>query len=531
MCFQLRSLQSGIIVTLLVILLSCDSTVKLEGDKRDLPNILFAIADDQSFPHAGIYGFSAISTPAFDRVANNGILFTNAFVAAPQCSPSRAAILTGKNIWQLEEAGTHASSFPRKFQVFTDLLESTGYKLGYTGKPWGPGNWEISGWHRNPVGPGYNEKIVSSVPASGINSNDYFGNFAAFIEEMPADKPFFFWYGSREPHRGYEFGSGLRSGMKLENAVVPIFLPDDVVTRNDILDYGLEIEYFDQHLGKMLELLEERGQLHNTIIVVTADNGMPFPYAKANLQEYGTHVPLSISWPKVIKQPEISNELVSLIDLAPTFLEIAGVENIPEMTGKSIVPILYSENSEYPIRDFVLTGRERHTHARPDNLGYPSRAIRTREYLFVKNYYPGRWPAGDPAPQTKENDTRNQVDGYRPIYPGYHDIDGSPSKKFMMNQHIEERDRLLFELAFEKRPMEQLYDIKSDPECLYDLSANPAYSKIREDLRAKLDHELRKEGDPRMFGSQIFDSYPRYSPMRNFDGFNEQGKYNNKYKN
>ncbi len=512
--------------------IACSGTQKNPSEKRaTAPNILFAIADDQSYPHTSIYGFPEIKTPGFDRVAKSGILFTNAFVAAPQCSPSRAAILTGKNIWQLEEAGTHASSFPNKFTVFTDLLETVGYKLGYTGKPWGPGNWEIDGWIRNPVGPAYNDKEVKAVPASGINTRDYFGNFAAFLEEKEVQKPFFFWYGGHEPHRVYQSGSGVISGKQISKAQVPAFLPDADVTRNDVLDYALEIEYFDSHLTKMLHLLEEKGQLRNTLVVVTADNGMPFPYAKANLQEYGTHVPLAISWPDRMNSGIKTDQLVSLIDLAPTFLEIASVLDIPEMTGRSITSILYAEATEKPVRDFVLTGRERHTHARPENLGYPARAIRTKEYLFVKNYHPERWPAGDPFPVTKENDERNLVKGFRNLYPGYHDIDDSPSKTFMMENKEEEAVKELFKNDFEKRPAEQLYDITNDHECIHDLSGNSEYDEIRKDLREKLDSELKKQGDPRMFGSEIFDSYPRYSSMRNFDGFSKRGEYNLKYNN
>ena len=531
MKFRTISIVQELILFLIIAgaTMACNSNAKTLHHETKPPNILFAIADDQSYPHAGVYGFPEIKTPGFDRVANSGILFTNAFVAAPQCSPSRAAILTGKNIWQIEEAGTHASSFPKKFQVFTDLLETAGYKLGYTGKPWGPGNWKITGLERNPVGPEYNEKILETVPASGINPRDYFGNFAAFLDDNEADKPFFFWYGGHEPHRVYEAGSGVSSGKRTDNAQVPAFLPDDAVTRNDVLDYALEIEYFDAHLVKLLQLLEEKGQLDNTMVVVTADNGMPFPYAKANLQEYGTHVPLAISWPDRIKNFKKTDALVSMIDLAPTFLEIAGVQDIPGMTGKGIAPILYSEKTDKPIRDFVLTGRERHTHARPDNLGYPARAIRTKEYLFVKNYRPERWPAGDPVPVTKENDERSRVKGFRDLYPGYHDIDDSPSKTFMMENKEKEEVKKLFKKTFEKRSAEQLYDIKKDPECMYDLSHNPEYDKIRKDLRTRLDQELKKQGDPRMFGSEIFDSYPRYSSMRNFEGFSKRGEYNREY--
>lgn len=519
---------SGILISLmsLIFCLNCSVNETVKPNVIQRPNILFAIADDQSYPHAGAYGFPEILSPGFDQVANNGILFTNSFAAAPQCSPSRAAILTGKNIWQLEEAGTHASSFPKKYPVFTNVLEKLGYQLGYTGKPWGPGNWKIEGWPRNPVGPEYNELELDTVMTSGINPKDYFGNFASFLETKDDAEPFFFWYGGHEPHRGYESGSGVRSGKRLEKAKLPAFLPEDDVTRNDLLDYVLEIEYFDSHLSKMLDLLQKKDQLHNTIVIVTADNGMPFPYAKANLQEYGTHVPLAISWPDRIKNHRKTDELVSLIDIAPTLLDIVGLPDSIDMTGSSMRSILFSNDNSESLRDFVLTGRERHTHARPNNLGYPSRAIRTKDFLYVKNYYPDRWPVGDPVPLSNENDDRHNVKGFKGLYPGYHDIDNSPSKSFMM----ERKESSEFKNAFLKRPAEQLYDIRTDPGCVKDLAGNSNYEKIKIELRDRLDQELEKQGDPRIFSSEIFDSYPRYSSMRNFEGFNERGEYNSQYK-
>ena len=518
------------LLLLMVIAQMSACVIKSDGSENSIkPNILFAIADDQSYPYASVYGTKGINTPAFDLVAKSGVLFHNAFAAAPQCSPSRAAILTGKNIWQLEEAGTHASNFPKKFPVFTDLLEEQGYELGYTGKPWGPGNWQITGWKRNPVGPEYNELQLDEVPASGINRRDYYGNFKQFLDSAEASKPFFFWYGCHEPHRRYEAGSGVKSGMNEEDVELPSFLPDDSVTRNDVMDYAFEIEYFDSHLKKMIDLLAERGALENTMIVVTADNGMPFPYAKANVQEYGTHVPLAISWPKGIKSVRQLNNLVSMIDLAPTFLELAGVMELPNMTGKSILQILTAtENEDLQIREFVMTGRERHTHARPHNLGYPARAIRTEDFLFVKNYKPDRWPAGDPVEDTEENRRRAAVKGFSNIFPGYLDIDGSPSKSFLM-EHAEDFP-LLFQLAFLKRPEEQLYDVRKDAGCLHNLSDDPAYAETKNKLRKLLDDQLTAQGDPRMFGSEIFDSYPRYSSTRNFEGFNKRGEYNPDYK-
>jgi len=497
-------------------------------EKGKHPNILFAIADDQSYPYASAYGTRGVRTPAFDEVAQKGVLFTNAFVGAPQCSPSRAAILTGKNIWQLGEAGTHSSYFPQKLVVFTDLLEKSGYQIGYTGKPWAPGNWKDAGRTRNPVGPEYNTRIFKSVPTKGISKTDYFENFKDFYAKKGGDTPFFFWYGGHEPHRDYEEGSGLKAGKKLSEAVVPSFLPDVDLVKSDVLDYALEIEWFDAQLGKMISFLREKGELENTIIVVTADNGMPFPSAKANLQEYGTHVPLAICWPKKIMPERVVNELVGLIDLAPTFLEIAAVQNAPQMTGVSLSGLLFAgkELPADPLRKYVLTGRERHTHARPDNLGYPARAIRTADYLFILNFKPDRWPAGDPAPEAAE--VPLSAENEKSLWPGYQDIDNSPTKIML----IKNRDKYPepFRLGYEKRPAEELFSIQDDPCCIKNLADDPKYQIIKNELRKTLENDLKAQGDPRMTGKgDIFDSYPRFGAMRDLPGFKAKGKYNPKY--
>ena len=161
---------------------------------RQRPNILLAISDDQSWPHAGIYGCDQVRTPAFDRISTNGILFTNAFCAASQCSVSRATLLTGRNPWQLKEAGTQASLFPAESPVYTELLEGREYHVGYTGKPWVPGNWRASGRKNNPAGKEYNKHKLQP-PTSQISSTDYAANFADFLSECPEDAPFCFWFG------------------------------------------------------------------------------------------------------------------------------------------------------------------------------------------------------------------------------------------------------------------------------------------------------------------------------------------------
>src|SRR3546814_318939 len=285
----------------------------LQGTK---PNILFVISDDQSYPYASAYGSKVIQTPAFDRIAREGILFTRAFAASPGCSPSRAALLTGLNCWQLRQAGTHASSFPRQFMVFPDLLEKSGYFIGHTGKGWAPGDYKASGRQRNPAGPLFSGKTLKSP--EGISNVDYAGNFARFLSERPDDSPFFFWLVTHEPHRRFKKGIGLERGMDPAQADVPAFLPDVEEVRNDLLDYGVEIQWFDNQLGQALALLEKAGELDNTVIVVTSDNGMPFPRAKANVYEYGIHVPLAIRWGASVQGGRTSDDLINLIDLYRT---------------------------------------------------------------------------------------------------------------------------------------------------------------------------------------------------------------------
>ncbi|MBN2164180.1 MAG: sulfatase [Pontiellaceae bacterium] len=484
------------------------------------PNVLFAIADDLSFAHLSAYGCAAVQSPAIDTLAQGGVLFQSVFAPAPQCSPCRAAILSGCNIWQLREAGTHSSYFPKDIPVFTRMLEAQGYHVGFTGKPWAPGNWKEAGWDRNPVGTAYNHHTLKP-PASGISNNDYAANFSEFLEKRPDSEPFFFWYGSHEPHRPYENGSALKAGKSLEDATLPAFLPDHEITRTDFLDYAFEIEWFDRHLGLIIEKIRDAGELDNTIIIVTADNGMPFPYAKANAHEFGTHVPLLIYGPKFFAGQRKSPELVSLIDLAPTILELAGAPPMNDISGRSLVPHLIRNASH---RDHVLTGRERHSHARPDNLGYPARSIRTGRFLYVRNFAPERWPAGDPAPAEPETLPK----GYSRIGEGYLDIDGSPSKTFMLAHRADYPE--LFMLAFEKRPEEQLYDMEHDPFCLHNLANQKEYLSEKNRLRKLLEQELTQQGDPRMLGQgDIFESYPRFGAMRLFSGFNLRGEYNPEY--
>ena len=505
-------------------------------DRR--PNILVAISDDQSYPHCSAYGYEAISTPGFDRIARTGVLFNNAFTPAPGCSPMRAAFLTGRQIWQIEHAGTHASSFPIEYDSYQKRLEDAGYYIGYTGKPWSPGNVGASGRTRNPAGPAFSERKIKSPPA-GISNNDYAANFEEFLSSRPKDKPFSFWFGASEPHRSFGKGLGIKAGMNLEKVVVPKFLPDTPEIRSDLLDYCFEIQWFDQHLVRMLDVLERSGELDNTLVVVTSDNGMAFPRAKANCYEYGIHMPLAISWPKQIPDGRTVDDVVSLIDVTATIYEATGVEPPATngITGKSMMSTLESNKSGWvdPLRRHTFSGRERHSSSRFNTLGYPQRVIRTDKYLYIRNFRPERWPAG--APQ-KYGDgmgkyaTDSEVVEKKlgPMHGCYGDIDACPSLSFLIANADDPTLGKYLNWSVAMRPAEELFDIRSDPACLHNLAGEPEHRSTQDELAQRLTDYLTETADPRVVsadGGDIFETYPRYSRLRWFptpDWANDQDR-------
>jgi arylsulfatase A-like enzyme len=446
------------------------------------PNILFGIADDWGWPHAGAYGDPVVKTPTFDRLAREGALFHHAYVSSPSCTPSRGAVLTGQWHWRLEGAGNLWSVFPDKFATYPELLEQAGYEVGVCGKGWGPGRTETPG------------RELTGTP---------YANFQAFLAQRNKGKPFCFWLGSSDPHRPYKKGSGAAAGMQLDRIRLFGCFPDQTEVRSDVADYYFEVQRFDRLVGAALESLEEIGELDNTVIWMTGDNGMPFPRCKSNIYDSGARMPLAVRWPGRVKANRTIDDFVSFTDLAPTFLEIAGLDPPADMTGRSLMNVLASDRSGRtdPARDFVLIGKERHVpgQERPDMGGYPCRAIRTHNFLYIRNFKPDRWPAGTPDYQSA-------------AIPGawYADCDNGPTKTYMVdNRDKDATHRKLFDLAFGKRPAEELYDLKKDPEQLENLAADPRYTEIREELSDKLTGRLRATGDPRIVGGgEKFDQYP-----------------------
>ncbi|MCA9064356.1 MAG: sulfatase [Planctomycetaceae bacterium] len=474
------------------------------ADSQVRPNILFCIADDASWLHMGAYGCSWVETPGFDRVAREGLLFRNCYTPNAKCAPSRACILTGRNSWQLEAACNHFPYFPTEFRTYAEVLGDHGYHVGCTAKGWAPGvAVDADGKPRELTGTRYNKR-TTKPPTRSISNNDYASNFVDFLNANEGDRPWCFWYGSMEPHRGYEYGSGAKLGGKSIDEIdaVPPFWPDNETVRNDLLDYAFEIEYFDSHLVRMLNELDQRGLLDNTIVVVTADNGMPFPRVKGQEYELSNHLPLAIMWPKGIQSPgrEVQ-DLVSFIDFAPTFLAAAGVtpdaSEMASVTGRSLIPAIFAaDNSNRPPhRDFVLIGKERHDIGRPDDQGYPIRGIVKDGWLYLRNYEPDRWPAGNPET-------------------GYLNCDGSPTKTVILEARRSGPDTAgYWKKSFGKRVAEELYRIDSDLMCMNNLASAPEFAEQKRELAALMAETLRTEQDPRTLGKpDYFEKMPYSDP-------------------
>lgn len=527
---------SGFIVLVLMLCIGCQTTQQ----EPDQPNILFVISDDQSYSHTSFSGSAFIQTPAFDRVANQGVYFANCIAGSPGCAPSRSSIVTGRYPWQNEQSGQHASSWLKKYPSFVDELRLAGYSIGRTGKGVDPFRYaqsENDTLRRAENAAGkvhsnlkFDSDEISSLKGhtSKISKTDYVENFKYFIENQRNDKPFFFWFGAHEPHRAFQKGSWKKLGKKLEDVQVPGFLPDTEEVRGDLLDYAVEVEWFDRQLAKMMSYLERIGELDNTIIIVTSDNGAAFPRAKANAYEYGIHVPMAIRYPKEFPSGRIIEDPLSFVDLAPTILEIAQVipKKMMPITGESFLEILRSTKQGFTKDSsaYVYSSRERHSSSRYKNLGYPQRIIRSKDFLYIWNMKPERWPAGAPQKFSAKDSTKllpiNGIgdDGKYISNGAYTDIDDGSTKTYMLENAQDPSIKPFLDLAVNKRSEFELYAINTDPYCLENLAGNPEFSEVEATLKKELIRKLTQTKDPRVVGPKkdIFEDYKRYSPIRKF---------------
>lgn len=463
------------------------------ADKR--PDLLLILTDDQSWAHTGMEGYPLVKTPNFDALAKAGVYFRQGFVSAPTCTASRSAILSGQDFWRTGSGAVLHGTYPQALISYQEILQQHGYRTGFTGKAWGPG---FQYDRAMLTGQQFNGIQKKETPA-GISPTDYSANLDAFLASQPADQPFSFWVGIQEPHRrstafnndGYAGNDGGYFATPEQRHWFPAFLPDTLFARQDFQGYLQQIEQLDGEIGRVIEVLRQHGRLANTLIVFTSDNGMPFPGGKTNNSYYGVKVPFAVRWDNGIHKPYINNHaLVSTIDIAPTFLQAAGVPVPAAMTGVSFLPLLSSKPAPAKRQGYVITGFERHApDARAEHGTYPSRAIVTEEYMYIRNFLPDRWPFGDPP---------DYADGQS--YLLWKDVT-DPAE-------VEWRKTWLLG----KRPAEMLFNVREDPFEKNNLIATAngmkKYHNALAPLRKTLQTYLEKTGDPVLKDPAHFQSMP-----------------------
>jgi uncharacterized sulfatase len=503
------------------------------------PNIVFAFADDLG-RYASAYADPArpspndlIRTPHFDRVAREGALFDHAFVSAPSCTPSRAAIISGRHFFR---NGSHSQlhhpwvvGYPDPWDEvkgFALMLQGAGYHIGWTWKMHISED-RMGGLQRNyrSAGSRFNQFSQNATKAKDPQAEklvlleEVRGNFRAFLADRKDGQPFYYWFNPTQTHRKWTRGSGKALwGLDPDQlkGKLPPFLPDSEVIREDFADYLGEAMAFDAAVGILLQELERIGELDNTLVVVSGDHGAPgFPRGKCNLYDFGTEVLLAMRWPARIAAGRRIGSPVSLIDLAPTYLTAAGLEPAPDMNGQNLLPAL-AEGAHAPetlLRGSAIFGREVHVgQAREGYLPYSMRGLRTGDFLYLMNLTPDRWPMGDPKAVT-EDSTPSFTEMENQTYVCFADIDASPTKAWMVEQRDDPAWAVPWALGFGKREREELYDLRKDPHQMRNVANDPQYAEIQQQLRQQLEQVLRDNGDPRL-RDNAFDRPPYVKPAK-----------------
>jgi len=505
------------------------------------PNILFAFADDWG-RHAGAYAKlepggvnDAVRTPNFDALAARGVIFRNAFVNAPSCTPCRSSLLSGQHFWRTGRGAIlRGAVWNPDIPSWPLMLQAAGYHIGKSFKVWSPGTpadapfggqtraYQKSGGRVNQFSQNATRAVASGKSLDDAKRellDEVRGNFRSFLADRKPGVPFCYWFGPTNVHRKWIKGSGKALWNIDPDALkgkLPPFLPDVPEIRQDLADYFGEAAAYDAALGVLLDELAKAGETDNTIVAVSGDHGAPgFPHGKCNLYDFGTRVSLLLAGPGVVG-PRVVDDFASLPDLAPTFLEAGGVAAAPVMTAKSLWPVLRSDRAGQidPNRDAVFIGRERHVaEARAGNLPYPQRAIRTADHLFIINFKPERYPLGDPyrldgdKPPTVAEVTEN-------TYATLPDEDAGPAKAWLVEHRNDPKWKPYFDHAYGKRPREELFDLKKDPHQMRNVAAEPQYAETVAKLRKRLLDELTRTGDPRLIDDgKFFETPPMAGPL------------------
>ncbi|MBM82390.1 MAG: heparan N-sulfatase [Planctomycetaceae bacterium] len=441
----------------------------------DRPNVILFIADDVSWNDYGCYGNSAVRTPNIDALAKNGLQFTQAYLTASSCSPSRSSIMTGRYPHNNGKAAELHQPIAWNIPWFAAMLKSSGYFTALSGKHHMTST-------KSPMGE--SQPAPFDVVDRGNSKANHGGhaNWVANVEKRPKDKPFFFWFAAYDAHRAWEADrewDAERYGPMHDPAevAVPPFLSDDEETRQDLASYYNEICRFDYYIGQVVNTLKKQGDLENTLILVFADNGRPFPRAKTRLHDSGMRTALVAHYPKMIKQPgSLTDSLVSVIDIAPTVLELAGVDVAKSMQGVSMLPILRDSNAT--IRKYAFSEHNWHDYEAH------GRSIRDGEFVLIRNFRPYMALQG-PADSVR-----------------------SPShKKLQALRDAKKLTAAQADVFMTPRPAVSLFHTKSDPHQLKNLAKVAKYANVKERLQALLETWMDETGDsiPKNISADSFD--------------------------
>jgi N-sulfoglucosamine sulfohydrolase len=440
------------------------------------PNVILFIADDVSWNDLGCYGNSAARTPHIDRLAAQGRRFDAAYLTASSCSPSRSSIVTGRYPHNNGRASELHQPISAHLPWFPRLLRDAGYYTALSGKHHMTSDQPAAGESPQPAA--FDHVDAGKLPG---NSGGH-ANWIKVLQERPKDKPFFGWFAALDAHRDWDGDREWRPelyGPQHEPArvIVPPFLHDDAATRTDLASYYNEITRFDYYIGQVVAELEKQGALANTLLLIMADNGRPFPRAKTRLHDSGMKTYFVAHWPAGLAQPgQPSASLVSAIDVAPTVLAAAGVPAAATMQGVSFLPVL---------KDPAASVR-RHAFSEHNWHDYEAhgRAVRSEGYLYILNHRPAfAWQGPADSVRSPSHQALRAARDTTKLSPAQADVFLAP------------------------RPSEELYHTASDPHQLKNLAAEPQHRAVKVRLAKLLADWTNATGDtvPAQLSRDTFD--------------------------
>ncbi len=399
---------------------------------------------------AGAYGNPHIRTPNLDSMAANGMKFTNAFLTTSSCSPSRASLITGMYPHQTDAEQLHMP-IPAAKITFIEKLRNDGYWTAQAGK-WHMGDAIMDRFDFLASEKAFLDKATDGetpdLPASDGSGCHL---WLPTLNHRPDNKPFFLWLAAVDPHRPYSEGIISRPHTT-DEVIVPPYLPDTPDVRRDLALYYDEISRLDNYLGKIIAELESEGIEENTLILFISDNGRPFPRDKTTMYDGGIKTPFILQWPAVVKPGTISASMVSAVDIAPTFLKIAGIEPGDNFVGKDFSPILTDPDKE--VREFIFAQAHWHDFERM------YRAVRDKRYKYIRNFFPDL-PNTPPADALRSLTFRSMLELK----------DKGKLNEAQMNVFVV------------PTPKEELYDTENDPYELHNLASDPAFNDVLESKR------------------------------------------------